>query len=349
MEDRPISSMPHRRSFATVGEGSQSRIGSTLLGHLGFSPLAKQQLEGISGLRHRFPTLGTDEEGKRVVVVQTGAEDLARFYFAQDPTRPSRPSFGEPPPKPPQEQLLGWLQRSLFSTLDLREAIQRKGWTCNSLYVFNSFEAPTAEMTDEQRSAWWEKNELPNDIQLQTLEAHRPIQSLDVSFIRARVISAGAAFIDLNELSPREIGLLAGLDSERAASVAAEVSSRLRLDRFFHSPLDELLLGMLAKAEHLPLEEIVLAPELARRTGHPVASNAIATGVPTEDPLATLRRLEEFRHIGFSRTEVFIEESGKAVVQRWERTPQESLFVKILRELRLPELLEAVLRGFGGG
>ena len=240
-----------------------------------------------------------------------------------------------------------WLERSLFRTFDLREAVQNQGWSCNVVFFFNSFEAPTATMTDGERRAWWDSY-MPPDGSLHELGGATPPESLDVDFLRSHVISAGAAFIDANQLRPEELRRLCSPWSEELTPIAESAASRLRLQHFFRPPLDELLLGTLAKADSLSFDEVELAPVLAERTGHSIAANTIATTRPRADVMDTLRELEDMKHVSFRRREVFMEADGKAVVQEWSQTAQESLCVRILREIRLPELLESLIRGLRG-
>jgi hypothetical protein len=344
---RPIHTMTHKRSYAVLGQRSQARITSALLRTLGFeSTTMPAEIEGLSGLRHRVPLLAVDSTSKRLVVVQGGAEEISRFFHEQTSRYPTP---RQPKPKAPEELALEWLEKSLFRSFDLREAIRNQGWTCNVLYFFNSFETPTAAMTDEAQAEWLTAMRMPSDAHGLSLGAEVPISSLDVDFLRSRVISAGAAFIDANQLEPSEVGLLAGPWSEGLTPLAQSVVTRVRLRQFFSPPLDELILGTLTKAGSLPLDQVELAPILAERSGHPIAPNTIARESAAGNVMDTLRQLESMRQVTFRRREAFVEPDGRAVVQEWERTAQESLFVKILREIRVPELLQALIRGIRGG
>jgi hypothetical protein len=336
--------MSHKCSYAVLGQESQARIASALLHTLGYqSTQVGTEIEGLSGLLHTIPLLAVDRANKRLVVVQGGAEDISRF-FHEHTTRSQSPS--QPKPKSPAELARDWLEKSLFRTFDLREAVQSQGWSCNIVYFFNSFETPTAAMTEEAHNEWWKDNRMPQDALTHSLGAEVPIGALDVEFLRSRVISAGAAFIDANQLRPEEVGHLAGPWSEELTPLAESVVSRVRLRQFFRPPLDELLLGTLTKAGSLSLDEAERAPVLATRSGHTIAPNTIAKD--RGDVMDTLRQLEGMKQVTFRRREVFVEPEGKAVVQEWERTAQESLFVRILREIRVPELLQSVIRGIKG-
>ena len=346
MKHTEIRFLPHRRSYGVLGSQSETRIASALLRVQGFSPQAAVELEGMSGLRHRIPLLGVDNERKRIVVVQGGAEELSRFSHDRTKT-PQTP--GQPPPRTLEELQLEWMQRSLFKSYDLRQALQSRGWSCNVLYFFNSFETPFANMSEEEQAQWREASGLPRDVSLHAYGSHQPIAALDIDFIRARVISAGAGFIDANQLDTPELATLASPWCETTEPVASAVVNRLRVRQFLRPPLDELLLGTLEKAGQLPLDDLARAPELAQRAGHEIDVNSIATRVSPEDPIATLRQLESLGQVTFRRREVFIEPGGKAVAQEWERTAQESLFIKVLRELRLPELVEGMIRAIRGG
>lgn len=88
---------------------------------------------------------------------------------------------------------------------------------------------------------------------------------------------------------------------------------------------------------------------LASRGGHEIEPNTVVPAASHADIEDTIRQLKDLGMVSFRRSEVFIEESGKAVVQEWEKTAQEPLFIKLLRELRLPEMIEAIVRGFRGG
>lgn len=341
----PIHAMSHKRSYAVLGQQSQSRIASALLRALGFqSTQCEVEIEGISGLHHSIPLLAVDHDNKRLVVVQGGAEEISRFFHEQA-TQHRSPS--QPKPKVPEELAREWLEKSLFRSFDLREAIQNQGWSCNVIYFFNSFETPTAAMAEKDQHAWWKDNRMPHDARTHSLGAEVPIGALDVEFLRSRVVSAGAAFIDANLLLPEEIGRLAEPWSEELALLAESVVSRVRLRQFFRPPLDELLLGTLTKAGSLSLDEAERAPVLAGRSGHTIAPNTIAKD--NGGVVETLRQLEAMKQVSFHRSEVFIEESGKVVVQKWERTAQESVFIKILREIKIPEILQALMRGISGG
>jgi hypothetical protein len=204
-------------------------------------------------------------------------------------------------------------------------------------------------VTESLYSEWWQEHALPGDTITTTLNGHEPPAELDVDFLRDCVIAAGASFVDANQLGFEAIGRLTRPLDELDLSAVKAVLSRVRLGQFFHPPLDELLLGTLSKAGHMAAGELQKTGPVAVNSGHEIAGNTLVPGASSADPEETIRRLKDLGMVSFKRSEFFIEPSGKAVVQEWEKTAQEPLFVKILRELRLPELVEAMLRAFRGG
>jgi hypothetical protein len=340
-----LKDLPYRRSFAVLGKESQAVITSALLRGLGFEVSLPSEIEGLSGIRHFIPLIGVDSERKRFIVVQTGADQIARFYHEPRPRSPNYSGLQEPP-KSPTELRFEWLQKSLFTTFDIKAAIESQGLSCSIIYFFNSFEVPTVEMTEEEVNIWWRENKIPGATRITSLGASEPIGDLDISVIREHVISAGAAFIDANQLQPYEIGTLAGPWGESVEELVLAVLARTRLRQFFAPPLDELLLGTLGKAESLTIGELERVSEIAQKQGHQVAPNTIVKSARHTDPIETLRELRGDKYISLRRREVFVDDNGRMITQEWEKTAEEPLFIKVLRELRLPELIESIIRAF---
>lgn len=140
-------SYPYQRSFVLLGRDSQVAITSSLIRSLGFEPKLNPSLEGLSGIAHAVPLIGVDPHKRRLLVVQTGAEDIPRFYHEPH----HQVSSNIVSSKSPEEARLEWLRKSLFTTLDVKAAIESRGWSCNTLFFFNSLEVPTAAMADKER------------------------------------------------------------------------------------------------------------------------------------------------------------------------------------------------------
>jgi hypothetical protein len=343
-----LKDMPHRRGFATLGSKSQAAIASSLLRGLGFDTKVGEPVAGLSGLIHSVPVIGVNAEHKKVIVIQTGAEQLARF-FPSYTYKPLHAIATDPPKKSPEELRLEWLQRSLFTSFDLRAAFEAVGWSCNGLIFFNSFEVPVADMAEEERQAWWSENGMPAETTMTMIGAHDPIGELDVTALREHVVATGSSFVDANQLSVQELVALSRSGEDCDLEQVKTILSRIRLANFFRPPLDELLLGTLKKAGHIEVTKLEEAASIANNRGHEIVANTVVPAARHSDPEETIRHLKDLGMVTFKRQEIFIEESGKIVAQQWEKTPEEPLFVKVLRELRLPELVSALVRAFGGG
>lgn len=342
-----ILNLPNRGSFGVLGCDGQVAIGAALLKALGFEPTSTTSLVGRSGLEHRISLAGVDTATKRVIVFQTGKEELPRVYSAFSATS-RRPTRGSDQEKSPEEKAREWIQRALFTTYDIKSALEQEGGTCEVVFFFNTFLAPIASMTEHEMQDWHRSALLPRDTKIVRLGSHNPVVEVDVPWMRERITSVGAAFLDAQDLSIEELSTLAGNRGQsNVSSTAAEVLRRTRLEQFFSPPLDELLLGTLGKAGGLEEVELVRAEAIARANRHSVSPNTIATTANHTDPIATLTQLKSMKHVSFKRRECFLEPSGKAVVQEWEKTSEESLFIKILRELRLPDLVATILKGLG--
>ncbi len=335
---------PYQRSFVLLGRESQVAITSSLIRSLGFEPKLNPSLEGLSGIAHAVPLIGVDPHKRRLLVVQTGAEEIPRFYHEPH----HQISSNIVSSKSPEEARLEWLRKSLFTTFDVKAAIESRGWSCNTLFFFNSLEVPTASMADKERNNWWRINQMPKDAVATSLGAGQPIGELDMASIRAHVIATGAAFIDAGQLNPRDIGVLASPSEEALPETVERVLAKTRLRQFFSPPLDELLLGTLRKANGLPFAELEAAAAISLHRGHELSPNTLTTDARARDVLQTLKALERQKFVAFRQKEVFIEPDGTTVTKEWEKTAEESLFVKILREIRIPDIIEILIRSIRG-
>ena len=162
--------------------------------------------------------------------------------------------------------------------------------------------------------------------------------------VAEKVISLGAPYISTEDFFPEEIKHL--FNDKPNKAYIRNILNRIRIKNYFNPPTDELILGTIDIANTLKEDQVSNIVNISQRLCHPVDKNTFAKNANYNDPIETIYALKDMEYIEFEREEIYTTEEGKKVVQKYKKTTQESLFVKIIREMNIPNIVDVIIKAF---
>jgi hypothetical protein len=317
-----------------VGERTQISVIDKFMRGLGYEPQALNELPGLSGLRHKIDLIGVNETTRHVLIGHTTPSDPMYYAFSGDSTS-TVPPLSRHPYASYDDDRPSWLRETILASYDTRAALESDGWICDSIFLLGSFAVGEHSTEGE---------ELPDDVRALRFEGYKAATPMHPERLAAPVRATGAAFVDCDQLSFRELARFAQQKYEAVAEEVEAAIARLRLREFLSPPTDELIVGAVDHLGHLRRATIAALPKVARRLRRRTSPNVLVPDAPHDDVIATLESLKKHSYVEYEREEVFTTPQGKMVRQRFSRTPQESFLLRLLRELRLSDILDAILK-----
>jgi hypothetical protein len=329
----------HRLYILYLGRESQLRFISNILASLGFEIFIKHDIQGLSGLSYKLDILGVKRENKQMLIVNTGIEEayMPQKTSLRGLTLAEREDF--------------WRRNALLASYDVKAILEREGWVCDLLFFKNCFNLLLHGLNPkfEKIETFFQKYSLPSDIGITCSSSIYKLESISDTELSNNAISIGACFVTLEDFTLDEVSLFSSEPNSKITEEMKQKLKRLRVLQFFEPPTDEFLLGIIEGSRTtMSAKDLLKATDIAGENRHPCSMNAILIDVAYDDPLAVVVALEKHRLIGYEAHIVHTTQDGRKITQKIVKTPQESFIIKVLKAIRIPELIGAMIKGIKG-
>lgn len=332
---RPFESYPHRFSVYFLSLTAERRFLETILKALEFTAQIESAPQGLSGLAHPPHLVGLNSSTKHAVVCQSGFQTAFTLKLpSRRPEDLANPTRDESLPE--REDRIR--RNLLFSGYDLRAKFESEGWTTDVLYFLNA-SSPEEGGVDLGTLARPDGTSPPS-VQYYKSGSTVPIPRIPLAELRRNAISTGACFVDLSDVRREELAAILQTSPEEALVASAHMLKRLRLSQYFRPPIDELLLGTLAKSpQGLSPEQLGAAPHISSALNHPPSQAQHIAPVDYSDPLAVVKALEAEKRLRIKGSLAFTTDQGAQVAYEFEKSAEESWVQRILKLLPLVKFL----------
>jgi hypothetical protein len=182
---------PNLTARIRLAPSAVHRFADNVLPNLGFEVTHNREMQGKTGMRHRFASVGI--RSGNVVLVETG------------PRLPDEDSESDQNDRMPQ--LDNWVQTALLRMFDVASVLETNGVSVDMLVFDDVFHYPSKLEWDKLR--WIDQYDIAID-QFEFILSKDLIKSVPQQTVRSLSNYVGAAFVGLHDLEFEEIALLTG-------------------------------------------------------------------------------------------------------------------------------------------
>jgi hypothetical protein len=325
----PAGAYSHRFYVYFLEPAAERRFLEAALRALGFEVRDEAAPVGLSGLTHSPHLMGLRTDTRHAVICQSG------FQGAFAIERPG-PSGAVGPRSAPEVTLIEREDRVrralLFAGYDIKARLESEGWTVDLFYFLNATSPQEGGIDLEALSKTGPRSSAP--VLYHKSASTKPILRIPLAELRRNAIGTGACFIELSDVRLDELTAVLSPHEEDSVAASRALLSRLRLPQYFQPPVDELLLGVLAKSPGgLSADQLVAAPAISSVLKHPPSAALHMPGVDYRDPMAVIKALESEKRLKVKASVVLPTEQGVQVAYEFEKSAQESWVERVLKFL----------------
>ncbi|MBI4964377.1 MAG: hypothetical protein HY913_13955 [Desulfomonile tiedjei] len=322
-----------------LGDQSKGTLLRNVLEALGFVYAGPNSFSGLSGLRHEFEAIGSND--RNILLVAGGAEKDRGVECELNP----------------RQRMKEWRDQALLSALDVQNALLHEGLIVEIMFFHNvayGYSLPFGEWakrgisSTEAIQGWMADYKLPSDIELFCVLPRQEIEQLSNQELANVAQSVGASFLSLDDFAKEDLSTIvkahANSDTDESIKI---ILKRSRLYQYFAPPTDELVLSAYDISRRKDRDLAKQIYDAARELGHPPAENILVPSADFNDPIETAKELEKHKYISFEHR-VELTESGVRATQIIRKTAQGSSVIRALKALNLDKVVEAIIRATKG-